>query len=225
MGVICTAQNQRSELSGTFFSVRAMMSIYSLPTDLLRYELFPLLDRAERLCFSVSVFRFPFPKSLNSDQAKDITKHDLKFVRPFLKSLLTLEPEYLAALKPKFRRGRQPRLENALTLFAAYNDNHALINPKQKRQYWHGYAEGGKLPGPWPTSESWKTPLQKYGMTTLRLMIRGRNLKWLSYGLCRPINRLGVWHQTLAEAIREAGLEEQFLAILTPSQLHYYKSY
>lgn len=186
------------------------MLIYTLPTDIFRYHIFPLLDRAERICFSTAILRFPFPKSITSDQVKDVTKHSKHFVRPFLRCFLVLEPEYLHALKPKFMRKRQPRLENALTLFAAYNNNWELIDrQKHKRQFWFGHAEGGKYP-----LFPWSNPLERYGQPCLRLILKGENLYWLKHIARCPWVKINVSPQKFVRAVREAGLVEKLLSIL-----------
>jgi len=134
-------------------------TIYNLPSDIIRYQIFTLLDLAERLYFKVAVYGSKFPTTINSILAR----HGLRFVKPFLRCYIDLEPEYLPALDRKWIKRikqpteifdkyeliRKPRLENIVILFATYNGNNELLKSLKigamgkRKQHWCGRMKRG----------------------------------------------------------------------------------
>lgn len=149
--------------------------------DIWRYCILPLLDLGERICVKMVLFGLPLPSVITTNEAKVICAHDRWFVRPFLRCFLSLEEEYVGALDRKWRRPRSktPRLENLLTMFAAYSNNNGLINPKNRRQMLFGMVERTHDVHPL-VIQYIANNSNKYGHSFVDVLFKGRNVVYIN---------------------------------------------
>ena len=166
------------------------------------------------------LFGLPLPTIISTNEAKAICAHDRWFVRPFLRCFLSLEEEYRGALDKKWRRpkSKTPRLENLVTMFAAYNDNKELINSKNRRQVLFAMVERSCDVHPLAMTYITQT-LENYGPSFVEVLFKGRNITYIQHILRSPLLLAKIGEQYILPILRK---HESVKLLLTPEYVKVY---